>query len=178
MPVVEHGSVIRGEDMSKFLSEAAESVGRTVVNTANFTGRSRRLDVGYYWLVSGIASGIVKLVAGQLGEWNTAILAGLGIDCLFAIPVFALSARRFHDHDRSGWWALIWPLLLSTTTYERIRVVFHAYDPQWPSLGYWNIPLIPLALIFLVMLVIPGTVGSNRYGRDPREIGTDILADA
>jgi uncharacterized membrane protein YhaH (DUF805 family) len=54
------------------------------------------------------------------------------------IPSIAVGVRRLHDTNRSGWWLLI------------------AFVPV---LG---------ELVLLVFLVLPGPVGPNTYGEDPK----------
>jgi uncharacterized membrane protein YhaH (DUF805 family) len=66
------------------------------------------------------------------------------------IPNIAVTVRRLHDRDMSGWWYL----------------------------GYIVASFIPflniIALIaFLVVMVLPGTPGPNRYGEDPKGQGMD-----
>ncbi|MGL4789895.1 MAG: DUF805 domain-containing protein, partial [Anaerotignaceae bacterium] len=54
------------------------------------------------------------------------------------LPTLAVSVRRFHDIDKSGWWALL---------------------NYVPIIGW-------IALI--VFFTKPGTEGSNKYGADPK----------
>ncbi len=54
------------------------------------------------------------------------------------IPNLAVTIRRLHDTDRSGWWALV------------------AFVP---FLG---------VIIILVLMALEGTSGSNTYGEDPK----------
>ncbi|MTB52340.1 DUF805 domain-containing protein [Lewinella sp. W8] len=73
---------------------------------AQFTGRSRRSEYWYFFLVNlvvgwalqglGIATDI-GLLAGLAGLWSLAML----------IPGIAVGVRRLHDTGRSGWWLLI-----------------------------------------------------------------------
>ena len=65
---------------------------------------------------------------------------------------FWLAARRFQDQDRLGWLALL-PWAASAT------LLFLPAPPVLPLL---------ILLVFLVALFLPGTVGPNRYGPDPR----------
>jgi len=74
---------------------------------------------------------------------------GLGLYGLFALAVFipsiAVTVRRLHDRDMSGWWYL----------------------------GFGVASLVPFvgflaSLAFLVVLFMPGTPGSNRFGPDPK----------
>ena len=66
------------------------------------------------------------------------MIAYLLICLALVIPSLAVGVRRLHDTNRSGWWLLI------------------AFIP---ILG---------ALALLVFFVLPGTVGSNTYGEDPK----------
>ena len=57
------------------------------------------------------------------------------------VPILALSVRRLHDIDRSGWWVLTYLL---------------------PLIG---------PLVLLVFAVLDGTPGSNRFGPNPKASG-------
>lgn len=80
--------------------------------------------------------------------WNMLAWLGLGIlSCGVLNPLYALAAllpslavnvRRLHDSNRSGWW-----LLLSLVPFV---------GPVW----------------LLVLMVLGGTRGANRYGEDPK----------
>ncbi len=64
-----------------------------------------------------------------------------GLYSLFIlIPTFSIEFRRLHDIDKSAWWLLI--------------------------------SLIPVigGLVLFVFSVMPGTIGTNRYGDDPKDI--------
>ena len=78
----------------------------------------------------------------SMGTYNPVTYLGT-LSSIFAllmiIPNIAVSIRRLHDSDRSGWWLLI--LLV-------------------PLIG---------EIWFLVLMVLDGTVGSNQYGESPRE---------
>ena len=109
---------------------------------AEFTGRSRRKE---YWMFTLLAIGIYivasildrivgmnGMIAGRYGPITT--LAALGL----LVPSLAVSIRRLHDSDRSGWW-----LLLGLV----------------PMVG---------EIIVLVFMVLKGTRGANRFGADPK----------
>ena len=109
---------------------------------AEFTGRSRRkeywmfvlLSIGIY-VIARILDGIAGLngvIAGTYGPITA--LAALGL----LVPSLAVSIRRLHDSDRSGWW-----LLLGLV----------------PIVG---------EIIVLIFMVLEGTRGANRFGADPK----------
>jgi uncharacterized membrane protein YhaH (DUF805 family) len=108
---------------------------------AKFDGRARRKE---YWMFAlfnfliavalSIVDGILHLKVGMYGMGVLGTLYALAL----LIPNIAISIRRLHDTDRSGWWLLI--LLV-------------------PIIG---------AIVLLVFMVLAGTAGENRYGPDPK----------
>ena len=109
---------------------------------AEFTGRSRRkeywmfalLSIGIYIIASilDVLAGLNGMIAGRYGPITVLVALGL------LVPTLAVSIRRLHDSDRSGWW-----LLLGLV----------------PMVG---------EIIVLVFMVLKGTRGANRFGADPK----------
>ena len=114
---------------------------RTCLNKyVTISGRARRAE--YWWW-------ILFIVLGSIGA--TVIDAVLfGVDpeegngllaILFSLgtllPTICVGGRRLHDHDMSAWWLLL--------------------------------GLIPLigGLVLIVLFIMKGTEGSNRFGPDP-----------
>jgi len=101
---------------------------------AVFSGRARRKEYWMFTLIYILIAVVVGLLDGMLG--SAGILGGvLGLALL--VPSIAVTVRRLHDTDRSGWWVLI------------------AFVP---FVGW---------LVLLVFMVLAGTPGSNQYGEDP-----------
>ena len=134
---------------------------------ADFSGRSRRLEYWMYTLLSTIVlllcvglfvAGAVSqqsFGAGKGGDADIGPLGWLGIGLGGAwvlgtfIPGIAVTVRRFHDQDKSGWM-----YLLSFIPYVGSFVVF-------------------------VFMFFEGTRGTNQYGPDPKNpdaSGRDIFA--
>ncbi|HKK31283.1 MAG TPA: DUF805 domain-containing protein [Alphaproteobacteria bacterium] len=116
-----------------------------------FGGRSSRLDylmfiVGCF--VVGFFLAMVDVFAGTYDPGSGAGLLSSIFQLAVLIPVIAVSVRRLHDFDASGWWYL---LML--------------------------IPVVNIVL-FLVLLFKPGTDGPNRFGPDPRNQPPESWADA
>lgn len=128
---------------------------------ADFQGRSRRRE---YWMfllfvmLVAIAWGIVFAVLGGMSGYESG--NGLGtlatVWALLAgvaylailIPSIAVQVRRLHDRDMSGWF-----ILLNFIPYVGGLIVF-------------------------VFMVLPGTVGENRFGPDPKDPhGVDAVAE-
>ena len=110
---------------------------------AVFSGRSRRKEYWYFVLfniiVSIVLSGIDALLGTFSSSSNIGLLSGIyGLAVL--IPTLALTFRRLHDIDRSGWWILA-----------------------------YLIPLIGPVVLF-VFTLFDGTPGDNRYGPNPKGV--------
>lgn len=107
------------------------------VNYAKFSGRASRSEFWHFVLFAILISVILNF----LGNIFDLKLTFMIIDTIFRfgilIPSIALTTRRLHDLDKSGWWQLI-------------------------SL----IPLIG-GLYLFVLFCMRGTIGANRFGDDP-----------
>jgi uncharacterized membrane protein YhaH (DUF805 family) len=70
---------------------------------ATFTGRASRSEYWYFLLftlIIAVAAGIVSAITGSEA-------LGYVIQAAFWIPGLAVSIRRMHDVDKSGWFILI-----------------------------------------------------------------------
>ena len=106
-------------------------------NYVNFNGRAARSEFWYWFLFTVLVSIAAGLIDAALFPASyvshVSSLAGLAL----FLPGLAVSIRRLHDLDRSGWWYLL---------------IF--------------IPLIGL-IVLLIWYCTRGTVGPNRFGPDP-----------
>lgn len=99
-----------------------------------------------FWLV-----GVVGMTLAQLYVWALLDIAGVATTvsegvagALVTWPAVAITAKRWHDRNRSGWWVLI-------------NVV--------PVVGsLWTV---------LQCGLLRGTTGPNRFGPDPLEADDD-----
>jgi uncharacterized membrane protein YhaH (DUF805 family) len=119
-----------------------------------FSGRSRRREYWMFTLFYVLVLAVIETIFGvphamRMGDaFSYGVIAngtGTTIGNLFwlasIIPGFAVSVRRLHDIDRSGWWMLL------------------AFIP---FLGWFTL---------LIFYCLDGTAGSNRFGADPKERG-------
>jgi len=116
---------------------------------AVFSGRARRKEYWYYFLINFLIITLLVLIDSQLGWLNEETGMGLlsGIYALAVlIPGLAVAVRRLHDSNRTGWWVLIALI---------------------PIIG-------PIILIFL--LIQDSTPGENRFGRNPKGVEVEPIA--
>ena len=83
---------------------------------AQFNGRARRAEYWQFFLVNIIISVIVNVIVRATGSTMVAGLGGL-VSLALLIPGIAVSIRRMHDADKSGWFMLIpiYNLILACT---------------------------------------------------------------
>ena len=108
---------------------------------AVFNGRARRKEYWFFFLFSIIITIVLSIIDVAAGSFDAKTGLGLftGIYTLAVlIPSSAVSVRRLHDTDRSGWWLLI-------------------------SL----IPIIG-GLVILVFVVLDSDPAENQYGPNPK----------
>jgi uncharacterized membrane protein YhaH (DUF805 family) len=118
----------------------------------DFSGRARRREYWMFVLINVVIVIVLSLVDTLLGTGGFRAMSGgasfyaansLGLlsglyTLAVLLPSIAVTVRRLHDTDRSGWWIL---------------------------LGF--IPIIG-GIVLLVFYVLEGTRGPNRYGPDPK----------
>ena len=79
-------------------------------NYTNFEGRARRKEYWMFFLFAFIFSTALGIIDGIIG------LAPVGVSALFQIAIFvpsiAVGARRLHDVGKSGWWQLLYFVLI------------------------------------------------------------------
>ena len=119
-----------------------EAISRGFRNYATFSGRATRAE-SWWWVLftvlAGIVLAVVDTLTGTMGMFGDSGLLGFLFELATLVPSFALGARRLHDIDRSGWWQLLWLVLVI----------------GWIVLISWAIK--------------KGDDGQNKYGPAPRQ---------
>lgn len=141
-----------------------ESV-RTVVleKYATFTGRAIRSEFWWFQLFSvglGLLMGVLGLITGMVAIFD-------GIDSLISlillIPTIAVTCRRLHDTNRSGWWQLL--PLLGLAPILLLIATGSAFTS--PLIIIFGIVTAGLVVLLIYWLAQTGDVGENRFGSDP-----------
>ena len=138
---------------------------RPLSKYATFSGRAPRPEYWWFYLLYVI----VYVVAGIIGS-----LVGVGVQMrllaavAFFLPLLAAGVRRLHDTDRSGWWMLA-PLLPITIAMIMMgpAILTGVTGSGMGIAGLVMAVGVIMAIVVLVFLVLPGTVGDNRFGPDP-----------
>jgi uncharacterized membrane protein YhaH (DUF805 family) len=102
-------------------------------NYVNFSGRACRSEYWYWVLFVILADIVAGIIDYLLGMQIVSSLFGL----VTLLPGIAVSIRRLHDLDRTGWWILLALI---------------------PLIGW---------IILLIWYISKGTDGPNRFGPDP-----------
>ncbi|QMU59507.1 MAG: DUF805 domain-containing protein [Boseongicola sp.] len=101
-------------------------------------GRARRAEYWWFVLFGMIANFLASLVDSLgMGLGSNIGIAGAIVSLALLIPSITVGGRRLHDRDMSAWWMLL------------ILV---------PLIGF---------IVLLVLFVMRGTDGPNRFGPDP-----------
>ena len=104
---------------------------------AVFNGRAHRTEFWLFFLFSFIISFFLGVIVGLVGSlWFITTLYALAV----LVPGLAVSVRRLHDTNRSGWWILTGLV---------------------PILGW---------IALLIFYVEDSRPGANQYGPNPKGI--------
>ena len=125
-----------------------EAIKRAFAGWSTWSGRATRAEYWWWFLFVWLLSAIPYIGIFATADWSSD--SDGSIECsgggaiwwiLFAVvwlavllPTIAVSVRRLHDTDRSGWW--YWITLV-------------------PCIG---------GIWYLVLMLLPSTPGQNRFG--------------
>jgi uncharacterized membrane protein YhaH (DUF805 family) len=110
---------------------------------AVFEGRSRRREYWWFALVNALVALALGMLDVAVGTYSVELEIGLfsGLYLLAVLlPGIAVTVRRLHDTNRSGWWVLI---------------------------GF--VPLVG-AIVLIVFACLDSQPGANRYGPNPKGV--------
>jgi len=118
---------------------------------AVFVGRAQRAEYWYFFLVSTIFGILLMIIDGIIGgniENFSHEAGGVGLlggiySIAVLIPHIAVSVRRLHDTNHSGWWLFIGLV---------------------PFIG---------VIILLVFMALDSKPGENQYGPNPKGVTAD-----
>jgi len=143
----------------------------------DFSGRSRRMEFWMFQLLNMIVYAVLMLIIfgglpwqqlmdgggpdfgpnptpGEVfGVFGPLFWLGIAVMTVWALAIFipsiAVTVRRLHDREMSGWW------------YGGLMIAGFIPIVNIVAMIGW--------LVLLVILFLPGTTGPNRYGPDPKD---------
>ena len=120
-----------------------ESIRKVLSSYATFDGRAVRSEFWWFalfYVLVQLAGGVLDVTLFPESPFGP---IGMLLTLALLLPYLAVSARRLHDVDRTGWW-----LLISFV----------------PVIG---------AIVLVVFCVQRGTPGPNRFGAPPASKSAD-----
>jgi uncharacterized membrane protein YhaH (DUF805 family) len=169
---------------------------RPLKRYAEFSGRSRRMEF-WMWILFQFLIGCVFVIL-VLGLGGSALMSGdprqliamggiililyllyLLMTLAFFIPSLAVTIRRLHDSNRSGWWVMLYwgPYLLiilfsiasgGTVGAAGGEAARDGMMAGGAFAGVAGLAWLAGCVVLLVFMFLDGTPGPNKYGPDPK----------
>lgn len=140
---------------------------------AVFSGRAPRAEYWWFYLATMIAQVSLTIIDEALGEWSP--LASL-FSLAILVPWLAVTVRRLHDTNRSGWWLLSLVMLISFIVAIAVAGAIDrdAIGTMSGLIIVGGMVAIAAGVALFLFSVLPGSEGPNRYGPDPYGDGSDL----
>jgi uncharacterized membrane protein YhaH (DUF805 family) len=152
---------------------------------AQFSGRARRMEF-WIWkllvttvtlvfmigfvrqMIDAESMGITQPSFGAPDSFDTLTISYCVYYLLTFIPDLAVTVRRLHDIERSGWWVLV-PLVPNLLMIANaLAFPLPADAPIAPLEVALSLATLVTGLLLVVFLFFRGTDGPNLYGPDPK----------
>ena len=151
---------------------------RPIQKYADFSGRAPRAEFWWWVLALIVASIVVRIIDNILGMKIVGAYGPLSLILALGliVPNIAVSVRRLHDTDRTGWWILL-PIVPYCIAFALGGSAM--LSGSTTGLGTAGIFLLigaACALVLLVFYVMAGTPGDNRFGPNPYGAGGSATA--
>jgi uncharacterized membrane protein YhaH (DUF805 family) len=110
--------------------------------------------------VISIVTGLIDVALGLAADVTDTGPVGGIVSLALLVPSLAVTVRRLHDLDRTGFWLLVplgaaLPLIAGGVTDSDVLTMVG------------GVALVLSMVVLLVFMVMPGTRGPNRFGDDP-----------
>ena len=139
----------------------------------NTRDRACRSEFWWFYLFVQICSIPLGLLSWLLPGFGSLIYAVFTVVCLYFIT--ATGVRRAHDSGKNGYHVII-PMAVVFLSALTGTVADTAPDGMYPAYQLTLAVLIVCSVGYmLIIMALPGTKGSNRYGPDPLTASEHIL---
>jgi uncharacterized membrane protein YhaH (DUF805 family) len=132
---------------------------------ADFSGRSSRAEFWKWTLAFYVVIFVLifLLIAATRVSSIAALILGI-VTAVFVIgciiPNIAITIRRLHDTNRSGWW-------LGANVVLNVVQRIAGMSENRPAIIITGLAGAILGIVLLVFFCLPGTTGENDYGSNP-----------
>lgn len=138
-----------------------------------FEGRLSRAEFLIMGLLLAVLEQLTTLLAtavidsrspgsgGGLADFGLADVVNGAVMLLFLWPTLAMTAKRYHDLDKSGWWSLLMaaPIVLGT-----IGVISWMQDAKDTGLVFCGAAVVAFIWPIIELGTFHGSPGDNSYG--------------
>ncbi len=137
---------------------------------AQFSGRAPRAEYWWFYLATIVVGVVAGVIDAVLGDFDAGWVGGI-VNLLLLVPTIAVTVRRLHDTNRSGWWLVIGIIVI--IGFVAVAVASGMASPGEATAAFTPLMIaavvatIVVAITLLVFMVLPGNEGPNRYGADP-----------
>jgi uncharacterized membrane protein YhaH (DUF805 family) len=146
----------------------------------SFNGRATRYDFNIRYALVAFVGGIIVYgmdcirIGGVMVDGRDLVISNI-FSMLAFISGFAVTCRRLHDMDFSGWWQLPVHFISSGCIGILVATAGFAifYNPLAAGLGgfFAMLGMLSLYLAYFIFLSAKrGTIGPNKYGPDLLQI--------
>ncbi len=148
---------------------------------AVFSGRARREEFWFFVLFNMIASIVLVIIDVVIGTFNQETGVGV-LGSIYSLGVFipylAVTVRRLHDTNRTGWWVLMPAIsiiaagILAALLAPMLSNAESGTDTASNIIALLvGLAVLASGITIFVFLVLDGTVGANKYGDNPKSKG-------
>ena len=143
---------------------------------ATFRGRARRSEYWWFYLFTALG-GLVSTVLDSLFVNNTLFpVFGIILNLAVILPSLAVSVRRLHDTNRSGWYILL-PFAGAVVFVASIAITGAAATASGIELGggtgaiiviFGVLLMLGFSIYLLYLFIKDSDPGPNRFGPSPK----------
>ena len=146
------------EDLSMAMVPPKDALQLYFSKAFDFKTRATRAE---FWIPTTIIYVGGLFFSGVAQSYNAGSAASdifiLIVQVLIGVPAIALTVRRLHDIDMSGWWLLLLPFAAPVA-------IFAEYIGMG---GYSAVPTGLIIIAFYILMLLPSVKITNKYGPSP-----------
>ncbi|MBQ2187578.1 MAG: DUF805 domain-containing protein [Bacteroidales bacterium] len=140
-----------------------EAIKSAFSNYFKFSGRARRSEYWYFYLFNFIVAIVLSIFT--ITNKDLKILSDIW-SLIILFPSLALTVRRLHDIGKSGWYVLLFMLVIILCGF----LMFMAGDNDLMVVAAIEILLMLASIIvFIVWMCKDSQPGENKWGPNPKE---------